>query len=240
MWKRAITAGLFAVLLGACEPEPLPLLMESLPLDLDAIDYDVVMAEHARYAVLHTYPISDFGVAVAGTSASPEGGHQLQPTFWAPLGTDVLAPVSGRVTGVPTLYSGDQSVMFEGDDGLIWETEHVIDVMVSEGDEVVAGQPVAKVGDYECEYARRMFGNDELCGTGIGIVELGLLEGRPDGPVHHCPFAPDRLAPDSARAIFDELARARVVIEGALSDLSYFDQDAWASEACVSLAPIEG
>lgn len=59
----------------------------------------------------------------------------------------------------------------------IWEVKHVIDVKVKESDQVKAGQPIAKVGDFGERYTRR-----------IGLVEFGLLINSGGPPTHVCPF----------------------------------------------------
>jgi hypothetical protein len=78
--------------------------------------------------------IADFGFVYDGA-----GGRQAnpQPTFWAPLGTPVLAPVTGTVMAVSVVWSGDYSVMISASGRMdwVWETEHVIEVRVKPGDQ---------------------------------------------------------------------------------------------------------
>jgi len=130
-----------------------------------------------------------------GRSFVPFGfGANPQPVFFAPLGTAVLAPVTGKVTKVERLYSGDFTIWFGTgpEDPDVWETEHVIDPRVKVGDPVTAGQPVALVSDYDSRYT-----------PGVGLVELGLLRtGNP--PQHLCPF--DHLAPGRASSIRDQIS----------------------------------
>ena len=113
-----------------------------------------------------------------GEGAIGTGTRNPQPTFFAPLGTPVLAPVTGVVTRVERLYSGDYTIWMAAspDAADVWETEHVIGVRVAPGDTVVAGQVIAAVSDYDSRNT-----------PGVGLVELGLLRtGSP--PRHLCPF----------------------------------------------------
>jgi hypothetical protein len=74
----------------------------------------------------------------------------------------------------------------------IWGIEHVIDVKVKEGEKVKAGQPIAKVGDF-----------DERHTPGIGLVEFGLLINSSGPPSHICPFK--KIAPSAKSRITSEL-----------------------------------
>lgn len=228
---------LVAVLVAGCGSDGDAPKLQSLPLDLAAIDYATLLTHRTPWDGA-SFPIQDFRFLIQLPGASPKPNPQ--PTFWALTGTDVLAPVTGRVRSVPTLYSGDQSVHFEGVDGMIWETEHVIDVIVDEGDMVEAGQPVAKVGNYECEYSRREFGNEQYCGVPVGIVEFGLLDSGGSKPTHRCPFLPEYLDPAHAERIESELAAARTTIETMLGSTSYYAQESWGATNCIELSAVDG
>lgn len=213
-----------------------PALLRSLPVDLAAVDWGAVMAQSDLYP--DGVPIADFGF-VHGEGTGDERRNP-QPMFYVPLGTPVLAPIDGVVVAIDTLYSGDLTIMFAASAGMrspVWETEHVEDPLVAVGDTVVAGQPVAVVSDYLCFYSREAFGNEEWCGRGIGLVELGHLVGGAV-PMHLCPFGdltdPAALpeitaAIDSARATIEEIAGATV-----------FDTASWATPYCIVVEPIEG
>jgi len=105
-------------------------------------------------------------------------GHDKGLTY-VPLGTDVLAIKTGTVIKISKLYSSDYSIMIaaKNDQKNIWEVEHVIEVKVKEGDQVKAGQPIAKVGDFDERYIPR-----------IGLVKFGLLINSVGPPAHVCPF----------------------------------------------------
>ena len=98
-----------------------------------------------------------------------------------PAGTPALAPVTGYVVGISTVWSDDFSVWLSADAEVswVWEVEHVVDVQVKVGDFVEAGQPIAT--------ASGVFGN----GTSA-LVELGLRTSVTKGgqtlPVHYCPL----------------------------------------------------
>ena len=142
-------------------------LMQSLPVDVSA--------------VLSAGPIANSLRTFAGFGMpNPHDPNRRNPQweFTVPLGTPALSPVSGTVFDVPTLWSDDYSVMIQGDEGgWIWEVEHVMNVEVSVGERVEAGQKIATASDFP----------ERIDGKGFAIVELGLLEGG-RVPTHHCPL----------------------------------------------------
>jgi hypothetical protein len=96
------------------------------------------------------------------------GNSELVSPQWefaVPPGAPALAPVTGYVVGIHTLWSDDLSVWLSADGGesRVWEVEHVVDVLVEVGDFVEAGQPIATAS---------VFGGRE-----IALVELGLFKG---------------------------------------------------------------
>lgn len=211
-------------------------LLQTLPIDLASVDWSLVMQHADLYD--EGLPISDFGnIDGAGTSNER---RNPQPTFFVPLGTVVVAPVDGVVWQVKQLYSGDYSIHFAqgpGQPSVAWETEHVENVLVKSGDTVKAGQPVATVSDYMCFYSRKQFGNEEYCGKGVGLVELGyLIGGNP--PRHMCPFG-ELTAPSALSKIEAEMSAARAEIER-IAGKTLFDTANWASANCVSTDPVEG
>jgi hypothetical protein len=126
-----------------------------------------------------TYVPFGFDTGPRGEGAVGSGSVNPQPGLYAPLGTDVLAIKTGTVIKISKLYSNDYNIMIaaKNDQKNIWEVEHVIDVKVKEGDQVKAGQPIAKVGDFDERYT-----------PGIGLVEFGLLINSSGPPSHVCPF----------------------------------------------------
>jgi hypothetical protein len=215
------------------------LLLQGLPVNLAAVDLAAVVARReGRDADWR--PLEDFGRMLAGNSSNPTPRPNPQPTFYAPLGTPVLAVVSGTVSSVPTLYSNDFSVMIESPgNGGVWEHEHVINVRVRAGDRVTVGQHIADVSNYECVWGRNNSPTDPLCQSGLGLVELGLLyAGNP--PSHRCPFEPDLVDPAKRAEIFGQLDSARTRIKTAMGNQNLFGESAWATPQCVSLARIAG
>src|SRR5262245_6223964 len=123
-------ACLSAVCLFACDhhnvgaPDAGPsLLLQRFPLDLGAIDWGTVMAQASMWPPDSSYPITDFGHFLPPNGANPNGKYNPQPVFHAPLGTPVLAPVTGKAH-VSTLYSGDITIQIG--ENPVWETEHVM------------------------------------------------------------------------------------------------------------------
>jgi hypothetical protein len=226
---------------GGATPSPSPVevapaLLRSLPVDLASVDWSAVMEASDLFP--GGTPIADFGF-VHGEGTADERRNP-QPTFYVPLGTQVLAPIDGVVVAIEPLYSGDLTIMYASASDVripLWETEHVEDPSVAVGDAVVAGQPVAVVSDYSCFYSREAFGNEEWCGRGVGLVELGYLVGG-SVPQHFCPFG-DLIDPELRPAIEAELTSARATLEE-LAGTTLFDTASWATPYCIVLEPIEG
>jgi hypothetical protein len=214
--------------------------LQHLPIDLSTLDYDAMVAGRTGRED-DWLPLEDFGRVNASSSARLESGANPQPTFFAPLGTPVVAVVSGTVSEVAPLYSNDFSVMIASGakSGGIWEHEHVMNVRVGVGDTVVAGQHIGDVSDYECSWGRNGSPDDPLCQSHLGLVELGLLYGGASA-THRCPFDPAVVSPDAQAGIFAQLDSARSRIEAAFGDASLYDQSAWATPECVTLDRVSG
>jgi hypothetical protein len=213
--------------------------LQNLPIDLSTLDYAAIVAARAGRAS-DWLPLDDFGRVHPPNSANPQSQVNPQPTFFAPLGTPVVAVVSGTVSNVASLYSHDFSIMIaSGASGGTWEHEHVVNVRVSVGEAVVAGQHIADVSDYECAWGRNGNPDDPLCQSHLGLVELGLLYGGVS-PMHRCPFDPAVIAPDRQAGIVAQLDSARARIEAAFDDLSLYDPSTWATPECMTLERVAG
>lgn len=122
-------------------------------------------------------PLIDFGLVIPATSVGPEKTNP-QPTFVVPPGTEVASLIDGVVVKVEQIYSGDYTIHVAPNKNswYIYETEHVINPRVSNGDKVTAGQVIAEASNYAAQ------GNN-----GNAVLEIGiLLRGNP--PAHICPF----------------------------------------------------
>lgn len=215
---------------------PTPLL-ESLPIDVRSIDWAAAVKYKSTYSGggMQNFPLLPYGLEEA-----PGGQRDPQPGFYAPLGTDVLAPVTSVVVKVEKLEHGDWTIMFapaeKGSD--FWETEHVIDVKVKVGDQVTAGQVVAKVSDVDCQMSKAA-GNDTYCRTHLGLVELGYLVGNSQKPTHLCPFEAKRIDPAKASALLSDYLWALDQSEKAFGK-DYMGRGKWESPYCEVLGPIYG
>ncbi|MCL0101537.1 M23 family metallopeptidase [Dehalococcoidia bacterium] len=146
-------------------PTPPPWgLLRSLPVDVSA-----VLAAGPLLYDQRTF--TGFGMPKGGSAEE----FSPQWEFAVPPGTRALAPVTGYVVGIQTLWSDDLSVWISADReySWVWEVEHVVDVQVRIGDAVEAGQAIAIAS---------VFG-----GRSTGLVELGLLQGG-QAPAHYCPL----------------------------------------------------
>lgn len=168
----------------------------------------------------------DYGFTIPASSAGPERKNP-QPTFILPLGTKVHALVDGEVFDVPKLYSNDYSVMVKGEASeLIFETEHVINVIVKKGDKVKAGDVIAEVSDYDAKnYA------------GFGLVEIGILKGG-SSPSHLCPF--DYLDESIKDTTLKQITALRKSWEEYRGDNSIYDESKVAIPGCLTQDPIKG
>lgn len=168
----------------------------------------------------------EYGYEVPANSAGP-AKRNPQPTFILPLGTKVYSLVDGEVVNVPKLYSNDYSVMVQGEGSdLIFETEHVINVSVKQGDKVKAGDVVAEVSDYDAKnYA------------GMGLVEIGVLKsGNP--PSHVCPF--DYLDESIKESTLSKITALQKSWEEYRGDSSIYDESKVVIPGCITSDPIEG
>lgn len=132
-----------------------------------------------------------------GFGKPKEGTPEVLSPQWefaVPPGTPALAPITGYVVAIHTLWSDDWTVWLSanGEESRVWEVEHVTDVRVEVGDFVETGQPIATAS---------VFGGRE-----IALVELGLFKGG-QPPTHYCPllYVDEQASP----RINDELNKIR-------------------------------
>lgn len=169
----------------------------------------------------YAYVISGANTSTGQDKASP------QPTFILPLGSKVYSLIDGEVYDVPKLYSNDYSVMVQGEGSeLIFETEHVINVLVKKGDKVKAGDVIAEVSDYSAH------GYD-----GLGLVEIGVLKGG-NPPFHLCPF--DYLDDSIKDETIKKINALKKAWEQYRGDTSLYDESKEVTPGCLSKDPIEG
>lgn len=168
----------------------------------------------------------NYGYVIPASSAGP-AKSQPQPTFILPLGTKVHALVDGEVFEVPKLYSDDYSVSVKGEGSdLLFETEHVINVLVKKGDKVKAGDVIAEVSDYDAHNW-----------AGMGLVEIGVLKGG-NPPQHLCPF--DYLDDSIKEDTLAKITAFQKSWEEYRGDDTVYDESALVMPGCVTRDPIEG
>ncbi len=171
------------------------LLIKNLPIDISAYDEDTKMAGDMKFSNMKLefdVMYYDYGFVIPSTELGGEKSNP-QPTFIAPLGTEVKSIVDGVVIDIPTLYSNDYSIMVAKSENsnMVYELEHVINPKVKVGDTVKAGDIVAEVSDYDSRNT-----------PGYGLVEIGILIGG--NPPHHvCPYL--YLDPQNEDEIFSTL-----------------------------------
>lgn len=170
---------------------------------------------------------SDYGYLITQT---PDGKPKRnpQPTFIAPLGTEVRSLIDGEVVSIPKLYSGDYSVQVSPSKTSKWryETEHVTKPVVKVGDIVKAGQIIAEVSPHDAQ------GN-----SGYGLVEIGILKGG-NPPQHVCPFA--YLDPSIRDDVQKKLTALYTSWESYRGSTSLYTESALKMPGCLTLEPIDG
>jgi len=167
-----------------------------------------------------------------GDSSTNETGViklEPQPIFIAPLGTKVHAITDGVVSAISTLYSDDYTIQVikENNPKWVYEHEHVINVSISIGDKVTAGQIIAEVSDY----------NQWLKNDGYGVLDIGILTTDDEGnPLHHCPFMYlNESVRDDYYEKINDLYRSWEEYTG---NSSLYAEDEHAIPGCITLDPI--
>lgn len=171
---------------------------------------------------------SDYGIQDNRSPNDPTK-RNVQPTFYLPLGTKVLAPIDGEVTTVEILYSKDYTIWFAENKESTWsyEMEHVINPIVKVGDKVTAGQVVAEVSTHGSEHH-----------PGFGIVEIGLFHQLNNEPAHWCPFVhfDDSIKEEMNKKILALYA----AWETYLHDASVYNNASYPVPGCATLEPTKG
>lgn len=196
--------------------------IESLPLDATT-PLNVDLKGQGQGKGLTFVPFG-FDSGERGQGAIGSGTKNPQPVFYAPIGTSVLAPITGVIIKVTKLYSNDFNIMMatSSNSKNIWEVEHVISVKVKVGDKISAGQAIASVGDFDERYT-----------PGIGLVELGMMISSNGPPTHYCPFAKIK-ATVKSKMISDLTAIV------AADTKRGFSSGSMVQPGCTNLNPIEG
>lgn len=209
-----------------------PLLLKSVGIDLgeyDAAHQTVGDLAFTKKKLQFGVLFSEFGFTIpADQTRNGQAKENPQPTWLVPLGTKVHALVDGVVVHVTKLYSDDYSVMVATDSKSRWmyETEHIINLLVKEGDVVKAGQVIGEVSPHSSE------GN-----SGYGMVEIGILRGG-NPPQHVCPFA--YLDPSVKSRIQGQLLGYYRAWEAYVGDTSRYDEVAQPTPGCLTLEPLSG
>jgi len=208
--------------------------IKHIGINLDYYNPNTQMAGDIKFAKFDTKSggldaiFSEFGRPAPANNGMGAGRLNPQPTFIAPLGTKVHSLVDGKVFKVEKLYSGDYSVMVmpEGSD-LAFETEHIKEVTVKEGDSVKAGDVVGVVSDYDAKNL-----------NGLGLFEIGVLKGEANKPPrHYCPF--DYLDDSIKDETLKKITALETAWEKFMGDDTIYQQEKDVTPGCRSLNPIE-
>lgn len=223
---------------NAVSPEPYPnsdeppLKIKSIGVNLDYYDPKSGQAGDFLFTKLKLQfnrLFMGFGFIIpSNVASSGKDKSNPQPTFILPVGTPVRALVDGTIANVPTLWSGDYSIMITTDGKLqkwVYETEHLVNPKVKVGDKVTAGQIVGEVGNF-----------NNNAPSGFGTVEIGILKGG-NPPQHVCPFA--YLDPSIKEETLKKINAFFQSWEDYIGDQTLYDQQA-ATPGCLTIDPIDG
>ena len=215
---------------SSADPNEPPLLLKGIGVELGTYDSATGLAGDFKFtkAKLQFDRIfMGYGFHIDTGNDNPAKDNP-QPTFILPLGTKVRSLVDGVVKEIPTVWSGDFSVMVTDGVHENWryETEHVKNVAVSVGDHVTAGQVIAEVSDY-----------DTGLPAGFGLVEIGILHGG-QKPEHVCPFA--YLDPSIKADVQAKLLQFYTDWETYKGDTALYNESAESPIGCLTADPIEG
>jgi biotin carboxyl carrier protein len=176
--------------------------------------------------------LTDFGhIIPAKDTAEKIDKVNPHPSLILPLGTKVRALIDGMVVDVPKLYSNDYSIQMSKDgtkNDLVFELEHVKNVLVKAGDRVTAGQLVAEVTD---------FGNHNY--PGYGSMDIAVLTTKKDGqPQHLCPFL--YLDDSIKEEIFKKIRAFYTAWEQYVGNDKLYNENAYKVPGCINTDPVDG
>lgn len=165
----------------------------------------------------------------AEQSATGQAYRNAQASFLVPQGTKVRALIDGVIVDVSKLYSNDYSVIVATSPDSRWryETEHVSNPIVKQGDRVRAGQVVAE--------ASMALGNSGWAG-----FEIGIGKGTADDsqPSHVCPFK--YLDPAIEKETLNKIRALMAAWEKYRNDSSAYDDASAPIPGCLVVDAVKG
>ena len=229
--KQAARAKLTQNQVVAQVDQPLPL--EGVGFNLDYYDPatnhagDMVFTNVDHSLSGHIHQVwQDFGQQ---DYRSPNDPSKLnpQPTYVLPLHTKVHSLVTGDVVDVKRLYSNDYTIWVARSTSshYTYETEHVDNPTVKQGDRVTGGQVVGEVSSKDSDIT-----------PGFGLLEIGILYTAHDYPQHLCPFK--YLDPAIKADIGKKITALHAAWETWLGQRVYLQP--FASPGCVTEEPVNG
>jgi hypothetical protein len=143
--------------------------------------------------------------------------RNIEYWFYTPLHTTIRAPTSGEVSIDYLEHTDDWAVHIRSDPDWTVSFEHVVDMVVEDGQWVDAGDAVAHAAP------RPGFGK------GLAMVELAVWHGG-EGITKYCPG--DFLAPELKPEYAAKFARLAEDWEGFIG-ADVYDEDSWVSAGCL-------
>lgn len=163
----------------------------------------------------------EYGYKYEPNEVNPNPGFSPHPEFFLPLGSKIFAVSDGVVEDIPTLYSGDYSILVQPYEGSKWTLnyEHVLNPTVKKGDKIKAGQILAEVSPLTAP--DNNFGKWALMIYRGGATEEDILS--------YCPYA---LFEDSVKAQMQEKITQLVKDWEAFTGKDAYDEETWVSPGC--------
>ena len=169
----------------------------------------------------------DFG----GNTTNSDGTikHMPEVTYTLPLGTQVKAITSGVVTTVKKQDTGDYELGITKPESPFWTFgyDHIINLVVKEGDEVVAGQAIGEVSNYS-RWLRE---------EGYGSIEIFVAKTQ-SSFLAYCPF--NYLNKSIKQDYLNKIMALYISWEEYMGNSSIYSEDSHALPGCITLGPIIG
>lgn len=167
-------------------------------------------------AFLFDSTIPDNPINLVGSTTY--GKLATEISFFTAQDAEVVSPIDGIVTRVAQKDGepiGDMGIILRPTEASVYlvDIDHVKDVVVSEGQFVLAGDPLGRASDH---------------GPAIGLVELHIV--KDDEELNLCPG--DFLDPEVKPAIEGAISQLMADIEDLKSDSSIYDESAIVGIGC--------
>ncbi|MEK6872870.1 MAG: M23 family metallopeptidase [Nanoarchaeota archaeon] len=205
--------------------EDKPSVLKNLGVNIDAWNKQTNLAGDLLFTkdllfddgnIMNEWVFVEFGGT--GQRKSDPLGSNIEYWFFVPLGTKLRAPVDGIIQVVFFNHTQDWGINFYSDKGNNWivSFEHVVNLVVKEGD-------VVKAGDIIAEAASRI--NKE-----IAMVELAVWRHGSGEIYKFCPF---EFLDESLKPIYEEKINQLAKDWEEFIGKDVYQQEKWVAPGCL-------